>query len=362
MSREEAPNVVVIGAAGFVGLNLLAELSRLGVTATAAVRGTPEILQARTSLPVARVSDLTSSFGVVINLAYPTEGHEALHGDANSAIVEQAIRLVRPGGRLIHVSTCAVFGPALERPVSVGPVRRARDIAYVELKIDAEHRFDEAQSGGGFDLEIVRLGNVLGPASPGWATGLVRRMLTGQPVVVEETPGWSNATDVRNAAAYLAFLATGAERATGVRYHHVSEFYDVPWLRWLEPLAANLGVNIEAAPRGDLAVRSGVRGELATAFAEVKPRALYRALNREPVLGSFVRAGLSKLPRSTFYKMKGPDDVEFGAERTSDGLEQILLAIMAGQQQFPPATLVGWEYPVALRQSVEDTLAWLQRA
>jgi hypothetical protein len=85
-------------------------------------------------------------------------------------------------------------------------------------------------------------------------------------------------------------------------------------------------------------------------------------VNGEPVLGSFVRAGLSKLPRSTFYKVKGPDDVEFGAERISDRQEQILLAIMAGRQQFPPATLVGWKHPVALQQSVEDTLAWLQRA
>ncbi len=353
----------MIGAAGFVGLALLDELAARGVSAVAIVRGAPEILQGRTLHQVVRMQELGSGprFDTVINLAYPTSGHESTHARAAAEIVNQALQLVPPGGRVVQVSTCAVFGPAVERPVVVGPVRKARDTAYVESKIDAEHRFAAACAARGIGLDVARLGNVVGPASPGWAVGLAQRLLSGRPVLVADAPGWSNATDVRNAASYLAFLATETDSPVGVRYHHVAEFYAAPWARWLTPLAEELKVPMESVDTSGLGAPIGLRAELAAGLRPIRPRGLYRALSQERVSASILRSALAKLPPPLFERLKGPDRMEVRLGSAPDREEQIFLSIMAGVRQFPPALQDGWKPRVSLEASVEDTVLWLRR-
>lgn len=354
-------NVAVIGASGFVGLALLEHLRSAGVRVTAVVRGLPDMLgDFMADHEIVRADEVDSQFDVVINLAYPTAEHQAMYGRATTAIVDTIGKLTRPGGRVIHVSTCAVFGPALEREVVHGPAPRARDTAYVETKIAAEYMVADLYARLGGTVEIVRLGNVVGPRAPGWGVTLMHRILTGRPVLVAGAPGRSNATDVRNVASYLAFLATRNGAKAELRYHHLAELSDVPWRAWLGPMAEELGVPLVYAAWDDLRQPVGLQAQMASALGALRPRAIYRSLNEERLPASLIRSGLSMLPPSAFGRLKGPDVVEPPAHTTSRD-EQTFLSIMSGATRFEARLLSEWAPDVSAEESVNGTLAWLRR-
>src|SRR4051794_11232814 len=106
------PSVAVVGAAGFVGRVLLRRLQEEGVRVTAVVRGPAELAgesdfhDARSPAEAAGAG----GFDTVVNLAYPNSGPPIEYPAQNKAIIETVTSLVREGGRLIHVSTLAVFG------------------------------------------------------------------------------------------------------------------------------------------------------------------------------------------------------------------------------------------------------------
>jgi nucleoside-diphosphate-sugar epimerase len=247
------PSVAVVGAAGFVGRALLQQFEQIDLKSTAVVRGHPELsIDGDFHVAVSHPNPFTDGgFDVVVNLAYPTSGKPYEHPDHNAAISRTVEGLIKHGGRLIQVSTLAVFGMALERSVSSGPVSEVRDSPYVESKITAERLFIELQARLGLSLDIVRLGNVWGYASGTWAVPVVQRLLTGRPVGIVGSAGYSNTTDVENVASYLGFLTQKAEleQEIGVRYHHLAEFSYVRWNEWIAPLAEALDV-------GDTRVRS----------------------------------------------------------------------------------------------------------
>src|SRR6185503_20239153 len=115
--------------------------------------------------------------------------------DLNKEIIHTIRRLATDSCRVIHTSTLAVFGYGLERPIVAGPVERRADYVYVEGKIDFECRL--RKWWGHRDLQIVRLGNVWGPASPFWTAALADRIVLGEPVGVAGEDGYCNVTDVR---------------------------------------------------------------------------------------------------------------------------------------------------------------------
>jgi nucleoside-diphosphate-sugar epimerase len=354
-----AERIAVLGAAGFVGQALLAELERRGVRATAIVRGDPA-LALRSDFHDAGPAG-GGRFDAVVNLAYPTTGLPHEQPAINDAIVRTVDGLLADGGRLVHISTLAVFGLALDRPVRPGPVASARDVPYVESKIAAEHALAALQERRGLALEIVRLGNVVGAASGAWAVPLVQRLLTGRPVGVRGRPGLSNATEVANAAGYLAFLLQEGRAAPGApRFHHLAEFSAVPWMEWIAPLAAALEVEPVLADGSVAAAPASARAELASALGVLDPRALYRSVAPERVTGSWGRALLRRLPASVVDRVKGPRLVR-AAEPAPDRAEQSFLAIMAVTQEFRSECAAGWTPPVSRDRSIERMLAWLAR-
>src|ERR1700733_8897496 len=124
MHSASSPSIAVVGAAGFVGRALLGQLEKRGIRATAVVRGAPE-LSVDGDFHVAHSQSSASTsegFDIVINLAYPTSGPGYEHPAQNLEIARTVEGLVKDGGRLIQVSTLAVFGMALDRPISAGPV------------------------------------------------------------------------------------------------------------------------------------------------------------------------------------------------------------------------------------------------
>lgn len=354
--------IAVVGAAGFVGRQLLKTMQDAGVQVTAVIRGAAELSVEGSFHNVLHESQVTEStaFDLVINLAYPNSGPLFSYAPQNRLIFAAVERLMKPGGRLIHVSTQAVFGLALDRPVSASPVRKVRDAAYVEAKIEAEHHFAALQKKGGLSLDIVRLGNVWGYASGAWALPLVQRLLTGRPIGVQGVAGLSNSTDVANVASYLSHLAIQGEGAPGLRFHHLAEFSSVPWSYWIDRLAAELQVSpVHAGPEQMTLPVSG-RAELAEAMAGVKPRALYRRLAGERVSGSWARSMLTRLPRPLFVKLKGRE-LSLAKAMPLSREDQMFLSIMSAQQEFKSQVVAGWTPPVGQEESIRRVLGWLRQ-
>jgi nucleoside-diphosphate-sugar epimerase len=352
-------SLAVVGAAGFVGRVLLRQLQEAAIKATAVVRGAPELAIEGDFHNACSPSDALNGdgFDTVLNLAYPNSGPPYGYPTQNDAIIRTVSGLVRDGGRLIQVSTQAVFGLALDRPVRLGPVRKVRDHPYVEAKIAAEHAFAKEQAARGLALDIVRLGNVWGYASGAWGVPIVHRLVTGRPVGVSGVASTSNTTDVANVAAYLTFLLE-AQVAAGVRYHHLAEFSAVPWGEWIAPVAAALGVEPVMADRSVLQMPRSGREEIAAAMSG--PRAIYRSLAAERVTGSLARSALRRLPPRAFSRAKGVD-VVFAAPPALDRDEQTFLAIMSCQQEFRSTVNSDWTPVLNWEQSLERFLEWLSR-
>jgi nucleoside-diphosphate-sugar epimerase len=357
-----AQKVAVVGAAGFVGRVLLRQLEERGTQVTAIVRGAPELSVDGEFHAVGAKAPggAGDRFDVVVNLAYPTSGPGYEYPEQNLAIARTVEDLVKDGGAVIQVSTLAVFGMALDRPISAGPVTEVRDNAYVESKVAAERLLNEMQVKRGISLDIVRLGNVWGYASSNWATPLVHKLLTGRPVGVAGTAAHSNATDVANAASYLAFLLERREFEAGVRYHHLAEFSAVSWNRWIGPLAEALRVDPVYADPAALNAPTSARSELAEAVSQLMPRQLYRALAVERTSGSWTRTIVRRLPHAASARLKSSGAVAAKQPQYSRA-EETFLAIMAGQREFLSVLRPGWQPPVSQDESLEQVLRWLAR-
>jgi nucleoside-diphosphate-sugar epimerase len=353
--------VAVSGAAGYVGQELLRQLEQVRIKATAVVRGEPELSVGGGFHDAMRAGESRGQqFDVVINLAHPTRGlaHEYLARTLE--IVETVDRLVRDNGRIIHVSTQAVFGLALDRAVKVGPVGAVRDAAYVEAKIAAEGALVEVQRARSLSLDIVRLGNVVGSASPTWGVPLVQRLVTGRPVGIFGRPGFSNATDVVNVASYLVHLLSNGNEREDPRYHHLAEFAGILWESWIAPLADALRVEPAYADSSVLDVPTTGAGELRALVRRYQLRNFYRALAAERVAGSWTRSLMRRLPPPILARAKGLGGQSDDRPMVTSE-ERTFLAIMAAQQAFVSITDDTWHPPVSFGGSLDRLIQWLER-
>ena len=362
MLTDGEARVAVVGAAGFVGRELLRRLEALGIRAMAVVRGVPELsVDGQFHSACSQLADLTGRrFDVVVNLAYPAGGKRYEHPEMNRAITDTVATLSREGGRVIQVSTLAVFGGALDRPVAAGPVSSTRDVTYVEAKVSAEHEFSQLQAERRLSLDIVRLGNVWGHASGSWALPIVHRLLTGRPVGIAGISGYSNVTDVANVADYLAFLIQSDRSEPGIDYHHLAEFSSVAWDEWVEPLAKAMSVTPVYADATVLPPSTSAVHEITDVFAPMQPRHVYQQLAERRIAGSWSRSAVRRFPAPLRARLQSSGMV-VAAEPELTPAERDFLAIMAGRQEFRCVVDPGWTARLSKEESLAGVLQWLER-
>jgi nucleoside-diphosphate-sugar epimerase len=360
MRRSGEPNIGVLGAAGFVGRELLRQLEARETRVTAIVRGNPELSVDGDFHDATTASALPpNSFDLVINLAYPTSGAPFEQAAQNRTITETVLNLLSDGGRLIQVSSLAVFGITLDYPVRVGPAPEMRDIPYVESKIVAERRFTEQQAARSLSLDIVRLGNVWGYASGTWALPVVQRLLTGRAVGVAGAAAYSNTTDVANAASYLTHLLGRQNPRVGTRYHHLAEFSSTAWPEWIDPIAEHMGVVPVYVGASSLSARSSAREEVAEMLAQAGIRNVYTRLATERISGSWVRSFVRLIPPPLRARLRS--ELVFAKQPALDRAEQIILTILAGETEFRSSIDSDWAPTVGRQESLERVLNWLDQ-
>jgi len=351
--------VAVIGAAGYVGQEVCAGLKRDGHSVTGIARFNGKMLLERIGIEVVHPDDVGSAgpFDVVINLAFPNSGPGYESSEKNREIVKLVTTLASGGCGVIHVSTLAVFGFALEHPVEPAPVMRRRDYSYIESKVEMEHLLAAALPAS--SLQVVRLGNVWGPASPSWTAALAEKVLFGDPVGIHGQDGYSNVTDVANVASYLSHLVS-AENLERRGFHHLAEFSETRWSYWTSQLGNALGI----APitySGEVNYADSAWTECRSLLSVHSPIRIAKEAMRTRFLGSWIRQAISSLPsgQMAFLKRKTAGGI---ATLGVGGDDALFLTILGARKRCHSHVLPGWTAPVDLDASWERTRSWMKAA
>jgi nucleoside-diphosphate-sugar epimerase len=360
-------SVLVFGASSYVGQMVTGHLVAAGHKVTAVSRrpSSARILLLPFAGDVDVVSNDDASAGAVqadavVNFAYVKDAQPQVIYASNKALVDAVDSSVRSCGadRLVHISTLTtvdvrgVYGRA-ER------VRWRPAGAYTEAKIHAEHLLEKARARGGYSLSILRLGNVLGPASPLWVAGLAQRILEGKPTMPER-PGFSNTTYVRNVAGYVERLLSEARDALEAfgYYHHLGELGEYSWGQVLGHLADGVGRPCVMFPPPV---------ERAGGLRDMTANALRRAYERR--VGSYARlalvgVGRMKLTEKVLFRSReviASSDAEPATAPLApedEGLRDLLSA----DSIFRPHTVEGWRPPVDFRSAMDEIRDWVARA
>jgi nucleoside-diphosphate-sugar epimerase len=353
------PRVAVIGAAGYVGRLLCTQLVEDGASVVGVVRSSSGFLLDQLGIEWIAVEDedRREPFDVVVNLAYPTSGEVYDYPKQNQELLGLIQRLSSSDGRVLQVSTQAVFGMALEYPQTTGLLPMRRDFLYVETKLELERLLIEQLVGP--RLDVVRLGNIWGPGSAAWTGALAQRLIFGEPVIVDGNDGFSNVTDVANLVSYLSFLARRTANDQRVAFHHLAELGDLRWSYWIERMSNQLGVSPVDAPSPAYSM-SG-KQELRGALAANSPLAIVRELKDARFTGSALRSLVGGLPpraSRTLRRKWTSSGAGSGASSTEPG-EDLFLTVLGCDVRFDPVTDPAWTPPLDPDASWQAISTWL---
>ena len=352
--------VAVIGGAGYVGLEVCRLLRDRGHDVVPIARANGRFLLDRMGLQARRPEDIggLESMDAVLNLAYPNKGSIYEYGAQNRGLLRMIRVLAQPRARVVHVSTQAVFGYELEQPVGPAPVRHRPDYLYIESKVELENAL--LATVDHVPLDIVRLGNVWGPASPTWTAALCDKLAFGDAVGVKGQDGFCNATDVQNVASYLAYVLEQPHSQRGARFHHLAEFGEMRWSHWTERLAQALAVQPVLAPaRPPLPTSLGA--ELMSALRAHSPTAIGVDILRGRRTGSLARSLGRRIPEKLMRHLKRARAKGLRSQAPVAD-DPVFLAIVSAQRRFHSITVPGWNPPVDAERSWLAVREWLERA
>ncbi|MFI9332465.1 NAD-dependent epimerase/dehydratase family protein [Kitasatospora sp. NPDC052868] len=213
--------VALTGSTGFIGAAALRALTDQGVRVRALVR-TPQRDGGPVEWLVGDLTDADSSArlcegaDVLVHLASRVGGSEeeceAVNDRGTEALMGAAVRA--GVGRIVHLSTAAVYGAGPHRGIAVDGVPAVPVSAASRTRLAGERHAREAGA------VVLRPGLVTG-AGDRWVVPALEELVRRVPVLWDGGQGRLSMVDVGDLARLVAALATAAEAvAPGV--HHAS--------------------------------------------------------------------------------------------------------------------------------------------
>lgn len=349
--------VAIVGAAGFVGIELVNQIQFLEEFEVFAItRDNGSFLLEGKKVQIISINDATKygPFDFVINLAYPTSLEPHFYPEVNLQILDSVKRLVSLNTKLIQVSTQAVFGYEMDKPISSSFVKMHRDFAYIESKIEMENLFLKSFSNN--DITIVRLGNVWGAGSGGWTAAILNRLLFGKYVGVEGLNGYANMTDVINVADYLIFLLKNMP--SGKSISHLAEFSNMKWNDIVFLMANELKVKpimSDKLPE----IGNSLIFELKKTISFPSYGDIYRKLMAHRIGGSYLRQLVRILGRGKFSKLKKGEIRILPANASLDSDDTTFLTVITAKEQFNSDTISGWTPKILFEKSWDNIKTWM---
>jgi nucleoside-diphosphate-sugar epimerase len=357
----ENKKIAILGAAGFVGIELINQLElEPNIEVYAITRDNGDFLLGDKKVLLLKEAsiDRKLNFDVVVNLAYPTTNIQHSFPKANSGILQTLKKIVKPKTKIIHVSTQAVFGFAMDQKVVFDFLRDRRDYAYVEAKLQMENLINRTFPDN--NVTILRLGNVWGAGSGSWTGAIIERLLFGQLVAVEGIDGYSNITDIKNVAAYIIFLLK-SESTKEMKFHHLAEFSHVKWSQLISLLAIQLKVKpvlSDVNPINSTSLKSDIRASIS--FPKVGN--IYRKLVWGRKTGSYLRSIVRFLGVSRFSTIKKTETKVLPKTSQLSNADSIYLTIVSTNVEFKNHINPGFVPLVNFQESWKNVKNWMNFA
>lgn len=210
---------MVTGATGFVGARLVETLALAGgVRIRALVHTVPKAVRiARFNIDLVdgSITDAgllekaTQGCDVVFHCAIGNR-QVNVQGTENLAKAAAANKV----GRLVHVSTAAVYGNVPDGPLDESAPRRPSGWNYADEKLQSEEIVLNYHKSHGLPVTILQLANVYGPWGTYFTIEPLRQLREGRVVVVNDGQGLTNATYVDDVVQAL-LLAASRDQAVG---------------------------------------------------------------------------------------------------------------------------------------------------
>lgn len=226
--------LAIIGANGYVGQHLLKVLAP-HYQVTALYRGKRLLDKALPNVTYSSVADCKQTFDILINTAYNLSATPQQISNDNESLLVLIKKLSTQQTHIIHLSSIAVFGFGLDKPIEAKAVKTSNDYNYVFSKVDMENRLLQAFKAD--NLSIIRLGNVWGAANNSWTQPIADAITWHLPVLSKEK-SYANIAFIDNISNYILYVIACERHLT---FHHLAEFNAITWQQVIEELSAYIG-------------------------------------------------------------------------------------------------------------------------
>lgn len=353
--------IVIIGAAGYVGIELVTQLQEYkDYDLFAYTRDNGSFLLEDKKITHLTANDVAAHapYDVVVNLAYPTVSQPTLFPAVNKSILETIKSITNNQTRIIHVSTQAVFGFGMDKPIKNTFIKNRRDFAYVEAKLSMENMIKDTFPSN--DIAVIRLGNVWGPGSGTWTGAVADKLLFGRYVAVKDKDGFANITDVKNVASYIIHIIK-ANNFNGKHVYHLAEFSNIKWSRIIQLMADELHVE-PVYTTLDPDYPLSLKDDLSKVMKMPSVGDTYRELVWGRLSGSYLRSLVRLLGKDKFNKLKKTEVRSFIQTEQLSKAELTHLKVVSSDIEFKSTLMEDWQPLVDFDQSWQLVKEWMQYA
>lgn len=339
----------IIGGSGFIGQHLIGVLAN-EYNVTALQRNVHAIMPQQANCTIASIDDTDETYDIIINTSYNLNKDIKLMRAQNEAVVKNIQRISHRQTKVIHLSSLAVFGFGLDKPIETKPVALTHDYTYVISKVHMEQCL--LNSIPLAQLSIIRLGNVWGPENNSWTQPVAEALQWGLPVL-SQTPAYSNITYIHNIGSYIAYMMRSSEFQL---FHHLAEFSAVSWQQIIGEMSKRLEVKptmIKQVPFYATTLADDFKNSL-----RIHPKTALKNLRDGRFSSAYFPGKLLKQVQFLFKK----NTAAKGFRTTAYSPDPTFYWILSCNTEFKSCTLPGW-FPPYTWEEVEQTVGdWLQQA
>jgi nucleoside-diphosphate-sugar epimerase len=339
----------IIGASGYIGKHLIGTFaSRYAVTALQ--RNVHAMMPEANNISIISIDDTDQTFDIIINTSYNLSNDIQKVFEQNETVLKTIQRVSHPDTKIIHLSSLAVFGFGLDKPIEATPQPLKNDYVYVMSKVHMENCLFHSIPHG--QLSIIRLGNVWGPANNSWTQPVADALQWGLPVYPPAS-GYSNITYIHHICDYIEYLIDHSEHQV---FHHLAEFSAISWQQVVREMSHQLTVEpkpIQSVPFyakniwGD--VKNSLQPAIKTALKNLRDGRFSSFYFPRTLVGLFQRGlkkGIQTAPfRPTPYN---PDPTFYW--------------ILTAKTEFASQTLPGWKPAYSWEDVNKHVFTWMQKA
>ncbi len=343
--------VAIIGANGYVGQHLVKALAPF-YQVTALFRGSAILTPPLNGVTYMPLADCNHTFDVVINTAYNLSDTQQKIANDNKALLALIQKFSNTHTQIIHLSSIAVFGFGLDKPIQPTALKTGPDYNYVFSKVAMENQLLKAFPTN--QLSIIRLGNVWGAANNSWTQPIADAITWSLPVL-SPAKSYSNITFIDNITAYVQYIIKSDRQQL---FHHLAEFNNISWQQVIAEISSCLGKvpipikEVAFYPKSiSEELDDAFSGNLLTGIKKLKT-GRFTASYFPQRLFVFIQQQLAKRKGNTGSNKPLPP---YQTDAT-------FYWVLSTHKKFELEVLAGWEAPYTWEACMQQTKQWLQHA